>query len=246
LKVGAAPSLPTSFTHALDGTEIVVGVGPCSLAALGSELVIAENFERDERWSRQYRHLALSHQLRACWCSPIRSLGGPVLGTFSLYYREPRSPTPAEENIIEQFTHIASIAIERSQREDASRRMQRYQAEAQRLSRTGSFSWDVRTGEITWSDEVYRIYGYEPTVKPTMELARRRLHPDDVALFNETARRALHDGNEIQFGHRLLMPDGSVKWLQIVSTAVRDGSGKVVEYIGAVRDVTEQRRSDTR
>jgi PAS domain S-box-containing protein len=124
--------------------------------------------------------------------------------------------------------------------------MQRYQAEAQRLSRTGSFSWDVRTGEITWSDEVYRIYGYEPTVKPTMELARRRLHPDDVALFNETARRALHDGNEIQFGHRLLMPDGSVKWLQIVSTAVRDGSGKVVEYIGAVRDVTEQRRSDTR
>ena len=206
--------------------------------------MIVANFDLDERWSTEYRQLALSHGLKSCWSRPILSLGGSALGTFALYYRETRSPTQAELNIIEKFTHIASIAIERSQSEEAFWRIHAYQADAQRLSHTGSFSWDVRTGELMWSSETYRIYGYDPAMKATFELARQRLHPDDVELFNETARRARKDGAEIDFSHRLLMPDGSVKWLQIMATAARDASGELIEYIGAVRDVTEQRRSE--
>ena len=241
LSPAAGSSLPTTFVQELDASPIVAGVGPCGLAALEGRQVIVVNYELDERWSAQYRQLALSHGLKSCWSRPILSVGGSVLGTFVLYYREPRSPTPAEQSIIEHFTHIASIAIERSQSEEAFWRIQAYHAEAQRLSRTGSFSWDVRTGELLWSRETYRIYGYDPAMKPTFDLARQRLHPDDVATFNETARRAKENGMEIDFGHRLLMPDGSVKSLHVLATAVRNESGELIEYIGAVRDVTEER-----
>ena len=243
LSRGAAPSLPLIFAQQLDTSPIAAGAGPCGLAALEAQQVIVANFELDERWSAGYRQLALAHGLRACWVEPIVSVGGSVLGTFALYYREPRTPKPAEQDIIRHFMYIASTAIERSQSEDAFWRIQAYQAEAQRLSLTGSFSWDVRTGEVMWSAETFRIYGYDTAMKPTLELARKRLHPDDLGLFNETARRARQDGNDIDFGHRLLMPDGSIKWLEIRATAVRDASGELVEYIGAVRDVTEQHRS---
>ena len=242
LRAGAAPSLPTTFVEQLDGIPIVSGVSPSGLAALTGQQVIVANFEMDERWSAKHRELARSQGLKSCWSAPIRSLGGSIIGTFGLYHRELRSPTPADESIIARFTHIASVAIERSQSEDAFWRIQAFHNEAERLSRTGSFSWDVRTGELTWSNETYRIYGYDPAVKPTFDLARTRVHPDDVALFNETARRAKQDGNEIDIRHRLLMADGSVKWLHIASTAVRNEAGELIEYVGVVRDVTKERR----
>jgi len=242
LRAGAAPSLPPTFVEQMDGSAIAAGASPCGLAALGGQQVIADNLDSDERWSTQYRALVRSHELKSCWSTPILSLGGSVLGSFALYYREPRSPTPTEQTIIERSMHLASIAIERSQSEEAFWRLQAYVDETQRLSRTGTFSWDVRSGELTWSNETYRIYGYDPAMKPTFDVARKRVHPDDVALFNETARRAKQDGNDIAFGHRLLMADGSVKWLQIASTAVRNDTGELIEYVGAVRDVTEERR----
>jgi len=242
LRAGAAPSLPPTFVEQLDGIPIVSGVSPSGLAALTGQQVIVANFEMDERWSAKHRELARSQGLKSCWSAPIRSLGGSIIGTFGLYHRELRSPTPADQSIIARFTHIASVAIERSNSEEAFWRIQSYHDKAQRLSRTGSFSWDVRTGELTWSNETYRIYGYDPAMKPTFDLARTRVHPDDVALFNETARRAKQAGNEIDFSHRLLMADGSVKWLHIASTAVRNEAGELIEYVGVVRDVTEERR----
>lgn len=238
LRVGAAPSLPPSFVEQLDSTPIVAGVMPSGLAALSGQQVIVANFEVDEKWSVQHRELARSHGLKSFWSTPIRSVSGSIIGTFGLYHRDVRSPTPADQSIIARLTHIASVAIERSHSEEAFWRMQAYHDEAQRLSRTGSFVWDVRTGEVTWSNEIYRIYGYDPAMKPTFDLARTRVHPDDIALFNETARRARQDGKDIAFGHRLLMPNGAVKWLEIASTAVRSEAGELIEYVGAVRDVT--------
>jgi PAS domain S-box-containing protein len=113
--------------------------------------------------------------------------------------------------------------------------------EAQRLSHTGSFSWQLSPEEITWSEETYRIYEYSPEITPTMEMARRRVHPDDVALFAETALRAKQEGKDFEFAHRLLMPDGSIKNLRVVARAATDRSGRLAGYFGAVMDVTAQR-----
>lgn len=244
LRAGAAPTLPLDYTQAIDGWTIAMGIGPCGNALLSKEPVIASDFRTDERWSEEYRALALAHGLRACWSTPILSLEGHALGTFALYYREPRSPTPEEYNVIEQFRDIASIAIERTQAEDALRRSQAYLAEAQRLSLTGSFSWRPATGALTWSEQTYRIFELDPGVKPTLEEIRQRIHPDDVAFYQQVVERATREGKDFAFEHRLQLPNGSIKHLQIVAHRSQNQSSDAVEFVGAVMDITERKRSE--
>jgi NO-binding membrane sensor protein with MHYT domain len=112
-----------------------------------------------------------------------------------------------------------------------------YLSEAQRLSHTGSFGWKISSGEITWSEETFRIFQYDRTTKPTLELILQRVHPEDVALVKETIERASQDGKDFDFEHRLLMRDGSVKRLHVVAHAERDKSGEL-EFVGALMDVT--------
>src|SRR3981081_1692550 len=112
-----------------------------------------------------------------------------------------------------------------------------YLTEAQRLSRTGSFGWDVSRGEIFWSDETFRIYQCDRTTKPTLELIVQRTHPEDRAAVQEIIDRASSDGKDFDHEYRLLMPDGSVKYVHAVARAARDASGSI-EFVGAVTDVT--------
>ena len=162
---------------------------------------------------------------------------------MALYYRAPRTPTQQESNVVEQFRHLASIAIERTQAENALRRSQAYLAEAQRLSLTGSFSWRPATGAITWSEETYRIFEVDPSVTPTMELVRERIHPADVAFFQENVERSSRQGQALAFEHRLLFPDGSIRHLQIVAHPWRKQPDELVEFVGAVMDITERKRA---
>ena len=114
---GAAPSLPKSYTDAIDGGFIGPAAGSCGTAAYRKEPVIVSDIATDPLWTN-YRDLALPHGLRACWSTPVLASDGRVLGTFAIYSREPRSPTPQQQNIIEQITDLASIAIERKRAEE--------------------------------------------------------------------------------------------------------------------------------
>jgi PAS domain S-box-containing protein len=243
LRPGIAPSLPATYMRVLDGWPIGPTEGPCAAAAFRRETVIVDDVHTAPV-PDYYRALAAEHGLRACWSVPLFSLDRRVLGTFALYYREPRSPTPQEYAVIEQFRNLASIAIERTQAETALRRSQAYLAEAQRLSLTGSFSWRPASDTITWSEETYRIFGLDRTVTPTLELVRQRVHPADVPSFELAVARAVREGTDLAFEHRLLLPDGSVKHLQIVAHPSTNESEDVVEFVGAVMDVTERKRSE--
>ena len=117
-----------------------------------------------------------------------------------------------------------------------------YLAEAQRRSHTGSFGWRPATGEIVWSEETYRIAGYDPGIKPTIDLVFQRIHPEDIRFVQETLDSAVRDGADLDFEHRFLMPDGSVKHVHVVAHALRDAKGNL-EYVGAVIDITEQHQA---
>src|SRR6267143_2166326 len=123
------------------------------------------------------------------------------------------------------------------------RRSQAYLAEAQRLSHTGSFGWRVSNGEIIWSEETFRIFQYDRTTMPTVELILQRVHPDDAALVRETMERASQDGKDFEHEYRLVMPDGAVKHAHVVAHAERDESGEL-EFVGAVMDTTESKRAE--
>jgi PAS domain S-box-containing protein len=137
-----------------------------------------------------------------------------------------------------------SIEIEdRKQAEDALRQAQAYLSEAQRLSHTGSFSWRVPSGEIFWSEEMYRIFQCERTTKPSVELAFQRTHPEDAADLKQVVARASQDGNDFDFEHRLLMPDASVKHVHVVAHGQRGESGEL-EFVGALMDVTAVKQAE--
>lgn len=135
---------------------------------------------------------------------------------------------------------------EREERKEAGERLRRsetYLAEAQGLSRTGSFGWEVSSGKIHWSQETFRIMGFEPTSTPTIEGILERTHPDDRQVVMELIECAGRDRTAFDLEHRLLMPDGAVKYVRVVGRPRTDESGRL-EFVGAATDITERKNAE--
>ena len=150
--------------------------------------------------------------------------------------------TPARLSVLKLLASQAAISLENARLYSDLRRSEAYLAEAQRLSRTGSFGWSLPGGEIYWSDETYRIVGFDRATRPTFEQVFQRIHPDDRAFVQQALDRAFQGGTDVDFEHRFLMPDGSVKHVRVLAQAERDPSGHL-EYIGAAMDVTDQHQA---
>jgi len=129
--------------------------------------------------------------------------------------------------------------------ERALRRSETFLAEGQRLGQIGSFSWRVATDEVTWSDQLYRIYELEVGVPVTLELIGTRVHPEDMSLLEKMKMvyQAQGGANSFEWQYRLMMPDHSIKYLHAVARGTRDENGEV-EYVAAVQDVTARRVSE--
>ena len=123
---------------------------------------------------------------------------------------------------------------------EALAKSEAYLAEAQALSQTGSFGWNVDTGELLWSDETFQIFGYDRALKPTVERVLERVHPEDLRRVEENLDVASNSEN-LDMEHRLAMPDGSVKMVHVLGHARRGAAG--LEFIGAVTDITTVRKA---
>jgi formate hydrogenlyase transcriptional activator len=121
-------------------------------------------------------------------------------------------------------------------------RREAYLTEAQRLSHTGSFGWNLSNGEIVWSAENFCILEYDPCIRPTLELIRQRVHPEDKALHEELVERVMREKKDFAIAHRLLMPSGAVKHVEVVGHAIENQCGDV-EFVGSVMDVTAVKRA---
>src|SRR6266404_4437740 len=145
-------------------------------------------------------------------------------------------------NILKWYGTAIDIE-DRHRAEDALRRSEAYLAEAQRLSKTGSFSWCASTGEIRWSDETFRIFQYDRTTEPTLELILKRVHPEDAVNVKKAIEISSTNRSDFEHEYRLLMPDHSIKCVHVLAHSLTDKSGKI-EVLGAVMDVTERKRAE--
>jgi formate hydrogenlyase transcriptional activator len=150
---------------------------------------------------------------------------------------------PVVEN--ERLKQYVGTAIDVTDHELVTRELRRreaYLTEAQRLSHTGSLGCRLSTGEMFWSEETFRIYGYDPSTVPSVERVLERVHPEDRAFVQKHIDRAYSDGKDCELECRLLLPDESVKYVCIAARASKTESG--IEFIGAVTDITERKTTE--
>src|SRR6267143_2418891 len=133
---------------------------------------------------------------------------------------------------------------ERHRAEDALRQSEAYLAQAQRLSHTGSWAWNVGTKRIFWSVETFHIFGFDPnTTTPTPESFLDRVHPDDRASIG-LVEAELYSGSDADYNYRIVLPDSSMKYICSVAHPIRNDSGQVIEFVGTAMDVTERKHAE--
>src|SRR4029077_20691046 len=136
------------------------------------------------------------------------------------------------------------LEIKVAERTAELQRSETYLAEAQRLSHTGRFGWDVCSGKLYWSEETFRIFGCDRADQPTMEFMLQRTHPDDRERVRQTIDRAAQRGANLDFEHRLLMPDDSVRYVNVVGHASTKDESETLEFVGAITDITERKQAE--
>jgi signal transduction histidine kinase len=192
---GAGPTLPPGFDRAVEDVPVGQDVGPCGIAASLKAQVVVADLAVDPRWQGlAWRAAVIDFGVRSAWSTPILSRSGGVLGTFALWHEQPGAPTAIDQTIIEQFTHIASIAIERSQREADLQRseaaLDEVRSELARVARKTTF------GALTASiaHEVNQpLAGIVTNASTSLRMLAE--DPPDVEGARETARRTIRDAN---------------------------------------------------
>jgi len=244
LRHGSAPSLPNAYSKAIDGSRIGPSAGSCGTAAYRREQVVVADIETDPLWT-EYRELARPHGLRACWSTPILSPEEGLLGTFAMYFRSPRTPSPEHHRVIEIATHIAAIAIAKDLREKAARE----NAERYRLLNLATndavWDWDVKKDTLWWNDGVERLFGYAASeVTSDFSWWVERVHPDDRERVDQSLRETAASGaSSWREDYRFRRRDGKYADIQDRGYVMRDASGATVRMIGTMQDISERKEA---
>jgi len=240
---GAAPNLPEAYVKAVDGLPIGPRVGSCGTSMYLRKPVIVTDVLIDPLWA-DYRELANSCGLRACWSTPIISSHGDVLGSFAMYRQEPRGPNAEETRLTEIATHIAGIAIERQQ--DHSMLRER-EARISLAAESADLAFWVLYPEqnTVWMSEKGRaMYGFTPLEPLTRESFVSRIHPDERVAVQAAFERARVSQETFEIEHRIVLPDGKVRWVIVRGRCLWDEHGNVLEIICVTIDLSAQRQAD--
>jgi PAS domain S-box-containing protein len=255
LRHGAAPHLPAAYNQAIDGAHIGPAVGSCGTAAYRRERVIVRDTSTDPLWA-DYRDLAETYGLAACWSTPILDGDGEVLGTFAMYYDEPREPTSDDIALTETATLLARNVIKRARTEAALRwrtEVAERLADALGVSEERFRSMAEAIPVQVWTAQPDGLLNFvtkkaaEYFGQPVSELLgtgwTRVVHPDDVERASERWRQSLETGEPYEVEFRIFSArDGDYRWHLVRASAARDADGRITQWFGCNADIEDQKR----
>lgn len=249
----AAPRLPRAYSEAIDGLAIGPTVGSCGTAAACNRLVVVEDVATDPLWEG-YREVALTHGLRACWSTPIRGASDEVVGTFALYYEEPRRPTRREIDLVEVAAGIAAIVIERQQALDVASHEAAERKEIERRYRTlveqlplviYVDALDAASSNIFTSPRVEELLGYSVEEWLSDELLFvKALHPDDRDRVLAAHAQTHRTHQPLSTEYRLCSRDGHYVWVRDEGVVVKDDQGEPLYLQGYLLDISPEREAE--
>ncbi|TZF84572.1 PAS domain S-box protein [Pedobacter sp. BS3] len=238
----ASVSLPKAFENSIDNIPIGEHAGSCGTAAFLKKQVIVSDIATDIRWA-QCKHLALQHNLLACWSTPVINAQGEVMATLAMYYQTVRKPDEDELKAIDRTAAILKIILENRQNSELLKETSFLMKQGQELAHFGNWAWDIKTNEVTWSDELFEIYGVDRnTFKATYEGYLELLHADDRQRVSGYITKILKDHRDVGFEERIVRPDGSIRHLKSWGRLLLDEHGKPAKMIGACLDITESKK----
>ena len=252
LEHGAAPSLPASFITSIVGRPVNAESGPCAMAAYLNEQVIAADLTMETRWTEyEWCPMALAHGMRACWSTPIRSAVGDVLGAFAIYYAEPRTPTRRDQALIDQFTHIASITVERERSQTSlTRALSKLRQDEGELRRmTDAIPQTIvvldPSGAPIYANQAtldYTGLAIEDVLAPGFR--ERIFHPDDLEKLRNEREAALARGLPFEAEQRALRKDGEYRWFLIRYNPFRNEQGQVTRWYATGTDIDDRVKAE--
>ncbi len=244
---GAAPSLPAAYNSAINGVEIGPGVGSCGTAAFRGEPVFVTDIANDPLWV-DFRDLALRHGLRACWSTPVKAANGKVLGTFAIYYHEPRSPTDQDLESISLITHTAALAIERHNSEQALRASQERLSYALNAAGVvGTWDWRVSSNILYCDARLAILLSLDPKKfeqGASISQFPTAIHADDIGRVKAAIERSIATGEKYSQECRLIQKDGSIRWVVARGECHYSRKGRPLRFAGAVVDITDRKRAE--
>ena len=183
------------------------------------------------------------HRARSVLCLPLINQARLIGVLYLENNLTPHVFNPTRIAVLELLASRAAISLENASLYSDLQRSEAFLAQGQTLSHTGSFGWSVLSGELYWSEETYKIFEHDRVARPTLGWIMLRIHPDD----RDTVRQIIDDASEeradLDFEHRFMMPDGSVKYLHVLGRALKT-SAENLEFVGAVTDVTAAKQAE--
>src|ERR1700682_4715438 len=252
LRFAAGPKLPDAYRVATDGVYIGPEVGSCGAAAYLRKPVFVADVLTHPHFAN-FRDLLVQAGLRAVWSSPIISHDGKVLGTFGMYNREVRHPTPAEMQLIDYASRIAGIAIERDRSKSALtlafEKIKKSETELREIVDVIPQTIIVLNpdGKAIYANRVALDYtGLSLDDVRGDDFRARVFHPDDVERLREERHRALSAAAPFENEQRALGKDGKYRWFLIRYNPLLDGSGKVIRWYCTATDIDDRKRAEDR
>lgn len=243
----SSPNLPERYCAAIEGIEIGDNRGSCGTAAFLKEKVVVFDIENDPRWVL-FKDLALRDGLKACWSFPIIDSHKKVIGTFAVYYKKIKEPTPEEENTLERAKNFLILILENKISVEAVKASnQSYNMVAQ-ATNDAIWDWDTETNEVIRTGKGLKtLFGYEPE-EPLLDIDFwvNRIHPDDLPGVMKKQAAIMNNREELYWEdeYRFLKKNSQFAYVHDKGFIIRDLMGKAIRLIGATRDITERKENE--
>lgn len=244
LHLGAGPSLPRSFREWLPVLPVGQGYGTCAASVASGTTVIVPDIATDPVWSL-LREGPLSLGLRASWSVPVVTPPGGPIGALGVFLGEAREPTPEERRVGDRAAQLAAICIGRHRADEATGRGQERLRLALEAGRMGTWEWDIRSGSVSWSDNLEEVHGLPPgTFDGTFEGFRALVHPEDRDHVEAAIADAIEGGTSYEVEFRVARPDGSVGWMLGKGLVFRGEDGTPDRMLGLAMDLTARKQAE--